>query len=99
MDYVFLRFKSFEHAKTFFICVKLWTWKIGIYFYKNPNYYVSLVIIQTCKNVVLKKCPLTWGMKHTAWGVGGRGHFQHFHDMYVMYISTKVLRLIFGVWA
>jgi hypothetical protein len=59
MDYVFLRFKSFEHAKTFFICVKLWTWKIGIFFYKNPNYYVSLVIIQTCKNVVLKKCPLT----------------------------------------
>jgi hypothetical protein len=33
---------------------------IKTFFYDNPNYYISLVIFQTYKNIVLKECPLTW---------------------------------------
>jgi hypothetical protein len=56
----------FWHAKTFLIFVKLWAcklcnkWKIFQNFYDNPNYYVSLVIFQTYKNVVFEECPLIW---------------------------------------
>jgi hypothetical protein len=33
---------------------------IYLFIYDNPNNYISLVIFQTYKNIVLKECPLTW---------------------------------------
>jgi hypothetical protein len=59
-DCPFLRFECFEHAKTFFICVKLEHVNVAINgkcsqnHYDNPNYYVSFMIFQTYKNVILK---------------------------------------------
>jgi hypothetical protein len=54
------RFECFEHAKTFFICVNFEHVNFAINGkycktnYDNPNFYVSFVIFQTYKNVVLK---------------------------------------------
>ncbi len=59
-DYPLLRFECFEYAKTFLICVEFWAcklwnqWKIVQKNYDNPNYYVSFVVFQTYKTVVLK---------------------------------------------
>jgi len=59
-NYPLSKFECFEHAKTFLICVKFWPyklcnqWKIFQIFYDNPNRYVSLVIFQTYKKLVLK---------------------------------------------
>jgi hypothetical protein len=61
-DCPLLRFECFEHAKIFFICVKLWTcklcsqWKIipKFFLWKSKLYYDFLAIFQTYKNVILK---------------------------------------------
>jgi hypothetical protein len=60
-DCSFSRFKCFEHAKHFLFMSNFEHVNFAInekYF--NPNYYVSLVIFQTCKNVVLSVHSLGW---------------------------------------
>jgi hypothetical protein len=47
----FLFVSKFEHVN--FVINKKYSKK----YYENPNYYVSLVIFQTCD---FKECPLTW---------------------------------------
>jgi hypothetical protein len=51
----FLFVSSFEHVN--FAINEKYSKK----HYDNPNYYVSLMIFQTCKNIILKSVdPLTW---------------------------------------
>ncbi len=57
-DYPFSRFECFEHAKHFVLSFEHVKFAINKKYskkhYDNPNYYVSLVIFQTYKNVVLR---------------------------------------------
>jgi hypothetical protein len=59
-DCSFLKFECFEHAKHFLFMSSFEHVKFAIngkYFpknYDNPNYYASLVIFQTYKNVALR---------------------------------------------
>jgi hypothetical protein len=58
-DYPLSRFECFEHAKIFLIWSNFENVILQLMEnipknYENPNYYVSLVIFQTYKNVVLK---------------------------------------------
>jgi hypothetical protein len=63
----FSKFECFQNVKSFFICVKLWALHLAInekYFkknYDNPNYYVSLMIFQKYKNMVL------WNVHSLRW--------------------------------
>jgi hypothetical protein len=65
-DYALLRFECFEHAKTFLICVKFWTYKLcnqwklfpkNICQFKLLCFYCDFSNIQNCS---FTKCPLTW---------------------------------------
>jgi hypothetical protein len=59
-DCSYPKFECFKHVKLFLICVKLWPVNFAInrkyskQIYDNSNYYASLVIFQTYKNVILK---------------------------------------------
>ncbi len=65
-DCPLLRFECFEHAKTFFICVKLWTCKIfnqweiipiKLWQFKLLCFTYDFLNTQKCS---FKKCPITW---------------------------------------
>jgi len=90
-DYPISRFECFEHAKTFFICVKLWTCKLCNQWKIISNFFMTVQIIlcfpwnlpniQKCS---FKECPFSWMVPMTV--------FLPFDTKYIICKIVEVLK-------